>query len=261
MGLLALGTAASATAAPPAAAAPTNTPLRVLFIGNSYTACNSLHEIFRQLALEGTAHRPVSVETVLIGGATLKSHWENGGALKRIEEARWDYVVLQAYTMPFSDPDGFIQYAVLFGDAIRKAGAKPVQFMPWASKGASQLQARLNQAYSRLFRKTGDIIAPAGAAWQIALKSDPAITLHYVKDGSHPNYKGSYLAACVIYAAMMSKSPQGLKPMELRDSENGGKAMLQESEAAAFQQIAWESLQAFKEYMQDEEPEAAIKKN
>lgn len=144
-GLLALA-AASATAVPdmPATAAPTNTPLRVLFIGNSYTACNSLHEIFKQLALEGTDCRPVTVANVLIGGATLKSHWENGSALKRIEEANWDYVVVQAYTLPFSDHDTFLLYAIFFDEAIRKVGAKPIQFMPWPCKGAPQLQAKLN---------------------------------------------------------------------------------------------------------------------
>lgn len=94
-------------------------------------------------------------------------------------------------------------------------------------------------------------MAPAGLAWHIALKSDPTLILHYIKDRCHPNYKGSYLAACVIYAAITGKSPLGLKPFELRDSENAANVTLDDAEAASFQQAAWEAIRAFKEYMED----------
>jgi hypothetical protein len=50
---------------------------------------------------------------------------------------------------------------------------------------------------------------PVGYAWWTVRKQNPDIDL-WQADGSHPNKNGTYLAACVFYAAIFRESPERL---------------------------------------------------
>jgi hypothetical protein len=92
----------------------------------------------------------------------------------------------------------------------------------------------------RIARELGATVAPVGVAWKKALVADPKLVLHQA-DKSHPNPRGSYLAACVFYATLLDKSPLGL-PGELR---RGWKTLVQipPEEAKRLQEIAWQTVQ------------------
>ena len=67
--------------------------LKVLFIGNSFTARNDLPRLAAQLAAargKAIQHRLISA-----GGASLRQHWNHGEALQAIQEGHYDHVVLQ----------------------------------------------------------------------------------------------------------------------------------------------------------------------
>jgi hypothetical protein len=51
-------------------------------------------------------------------------------------------------------------------------------------------------------------VAPVGYAWSAAYAQDPNLDL-WQADGSHPTELGTYLAACVFYAAIFGRSPEG----------------------------------------------------
>src|SRR4051794_9059453 len=70
-------------------------PLRVLFVGNSYTFVNDVPALVRQLA--AAAHEPLRLEAVVDcpAGATLASHWESGRAAALLQESHFDWIVLQ----------------------------------------------------------------------------------------------------------------------------------------------------------------------
>ena len=51
--------------------------------------------------------------------------------------------------------------------------------------------------------------APVGFAWSRVHRADPALPL-WVDDGSHPTTAGTYLAACVFFAAIFHQSPNGI---------------------------------------------------
>src|SRR5687768_13654297 len=74
-------------------------PLRVLFIGNSYTYYNDLPSVIADLAHDAREARPILAEQLTVGGATLESHLEGGEAVRRIRagssRGAWDLVVLQ----------------------------------------------------------------------------------------------------------------------------------------------------------------------
>ncbi len=66
--------------------------IRVLFIGNSYTYVNDLPWLTQQLAESAKETRTLETEMVVVGGATLKSHWKRGKALRLLKAKQWDYV-------------------------------------------------------------------------------------------------------------------------------------------------------------------------
>src|SRR6266436_6710324 len=59
-------------------------PVRVLFIGNSFTARNDLPGLIAQLAIaRGVA---IKHELLSIGGASLRTHWNKGEARRAIQQ-------------------------------------------------------------------------------------------------------------------------------------------------------------------------------
>src|SRR5690349_20094570 len=108
-------------------------PLKVLFIGNSFTARNNLPGLIAGLATargKGLEHRLISA-----GGASLRTHWNAGEALKAIEGGQYELVVLQEQsTLPVKNARRMHENVRLFDQAIRAAGAKTVLYMTWARR-------------------------------------------------------------------------------------------------------------------------------
>jgi hypothetical protein len=209
------------TSAGVAPRATAETPLQVLFIGNSYTYFNNLPEMLERLSEAPSSPRPLRATMIAEGGATLQHHWEGGKAVEAIRRGGWDYVVLQEQStlgmtflvngsMRITDSPSFRRHARLFDDEIRKVGARTLLFLTWARKGMEEReQNALTYAYASLGREMKSVVAPAGIAWQSARKAKPELEL-YVDDGSHPAPAGSYLAACVLYATIYDRTPVGL---------------------------------------------------
>ena len=103
-------------------------PLKVLFIGNSFTARNDLPCLIARLAEtrdKGLEHRLISA-----GGASLRTHWNAGEALKAIQGGRYDHVVLQEQsTLPVKNAKRMHENVRLFDEAIKAAGARTVLYM------------------------------------------------------------------------------------------------------------------------------------
>lgn len=207
--------------------------IKILFIGNSYTYGNDLPAILAQLMSDKGIK--LSHESVTIGGATLEKHWLDGRAKETIHGQVWDYVVLQEQsTRPFSNPLLFFQYAQLFAEEIKKAGAKPIFFMTWAAKANPDEQPKLTDAYQNIGKETKALVAPVGEAWKLATLVGMEL---YVSDGRHPNWLGSYLAACVFYKILTGKSASELTRTLRKEGQS-----LTESEAESLQRFADETI-------------------
>ena len=194
-------------------------PVRVLFIGNSYTYFNNLPEIFAELAQAGGRGK---VETAMVapGGWRLKDHWEKGDARLLLRNRKWDFVVLQDQSvlgiyyylegrLRVSTDEIFRPFANDWAKSIQGVGAIPVFFLTWARKVTPEDQAALNYAYIHAAKRTSSKIAPVGIAWSRVRDRHPEIEL-YFNDGSHPSPAGSYLAACTIYATVFGRNPKRL---------------------------------------------------
>jgi hypothetical protein len=181
--------------------------VRILFIGNSYTYVNDLPRTLQAMAAAGGSHS-VEVGSVLVGGASLRRHWNDRDAVELVRRAGWDYVVLQEQSLlPLENPDELIAYGKRFGTEIRAAQATPVLYLTWARKGRpSSAQDSLDRAYLRLAGEIGATIVPVGPAWREFQRLEPTSDL-YAEDGSHPSPLGSFVAASVFYRTLFGRPP------------------------------------------------------
>src|SRR3954453_4937425 len=216
-------------------------PLRVLFIGNSYTFFNGgMGTLVQSLAAAVKGGRPLEFVEVTKGGQTLEGHWADGKALGQIRKGGWDFVVLQKHRLrPRQVREKMYTYAKRFDDEIRKVGAKTVFYETWARKNRPEMQSGLDAAYTGIAKEVTALVAPAGLAWQAALQDKPDLSLH-IADLSHPTPAGSYLNACVFYETFFGRSPEGL-PRTIRNAAGKVLVDLSESDATLLQHAAYET--------------------
>ena len=67
----------------------------------------------------------------------------------------------------------------------------------------------IKDIYTEVGKDNNALVIPVGLAFDIAYNEFPEIKLHH-DDGTHPNLKGTYLAACTVFASVYRKSPIGL---------------------------------------------------
>ena len=250
-------------------------PLKVLFIGNSYTSVNDLPSMVAGLA-EAAGGRKIEADRHLVGGCTLEKHVKDQKAIDEIRAKKWDVVVLQEQSLrPVIDRPSMHEFARLLDAEVKKQGAKTIFYLTWARQHIPDMQegtdpaqspeyakamygfsgaakttdletwcqqqsaglvGGLNGAYLDIARKLGAGVAPVGMAWKMALAADPPFVLHS-QDKSHPNPAGTYLAACVFYATLLDASPVGLAGK----IQQGDKVLadLPDDQAKRLQEIAW----------------------
>ena len=204
------------------------TPLKVLFIGNSFTARNNMPELIAQLA--EARGQQLDHRLIQAGGASLRMHWNKGEAQRTMQETRYDYVVLQEQsTLPVKNAQRMHENIRLFDEAIKAAGAKTALYLTWVRQNAPETQATITAAYTVIGAELGARIVPVGVAWERFLSQHPQPVLHE-QDQSHPTLAGSYLAACAFFAALFGENPVGI------GSELKG---LTQAEAELLQKCAW----------------------
>jgi hypothetical protein len=208
-------------------------PLKMLFIGNSFTARNDLPGLIARLA--EARGKALEYRLISAGGASLRTHWNAGEALKAIQGGHYDHVVLQEQsTLPVKNAKRMHENVRLFDEAIQAAGAKTVLYMTWARQNAPESQQAITDAYAGIGQELGAAVVPVGVAWERFLGTHEKPVLHD-KDQSHPTLAGSYLAACVFLAVLFDESPVGI---------GGELAGLSEKDLALLQRAAWQECKA-----------------
>lgn len=227
-------------------------PLRVLFVGNSYTFFNNLPNLLEQIA-KGQANGPhIETDVSLSGGKTLQWHWEQGKAQEAVRKGGWDFVVLQEQsllgkTVPRGEtpsvngPDLYLEYAGKFAEEIRKVGARTVLYATWARDGYPEQQRKLDDAFTQAAQKLDAILVPAGLAWTVTRIEAPSIRLH-MPDRSHPTMAGSYLNALLFYQCLTGRTasnpPAVITGPKWNDKQEVTLVNLPWSEATVLNQIS-----------------------
>lgn len=232
-----------------AAAAQEAKPLRILFVGNSYTSFNNLPGMLQQLA--AAKKRRIDYETSLRGGWTLLRHatQDEPPTKEMIAKGGFGFVVLQDQSqMPYRYPKATLEHGGDLGKLAKEHGATPLLFMTWARLKEPENQAPLAATYRKLGEELNAPVAPVGLAWEAALKQRKDLRLH-ANDGSHPTPKGTYLAACVFYAVIFDESPHGLPAVVTQGDGDDRRTLvrLNADEARTLQKIAWDVVQSHRE--------------
>ena len=215
-------------------------PLRVFFIGNSYTFVNDLPGVLIGLA-EASQGRKLLTGQYTPGGYTLDQHVKDGKAVEAIKRQQWDVVVLQEQSiLPVVAPVKMYSAARKLHETIQGQKAETLLYLTWARKAQPRMQEGLTQVYFAIAKELRANVAPVGAAWQSVMQEYPTLNL-YMEDGSHPSPEGTYLAACVFYAVLLGENPVGL-PAEV----TRGRTTLLKIDpvsAARLQRVAWKTVQ------------------
>jgi hypothetical protein len=204
----------------PGCSFPGTTCTRVLFIGNSYTYVNDLPTTFADLAWAG-GHR-VQTGALAEGGSTLAEHAAAPETAATLDSQHWDVVVLQDQSqlpsLAVERTDEMYPAATKLVAMVRNRGARPMFYLTFAHKDGwpeeglpdyPSMQAAINAGYLGIAGQLNVPVAPVGVAWQMVV-DEPSPPSLWQSDGSHPTVSGTYLAACVFYAAIFQKSPVGL---------------------------------------------------
>lgn len=206
---------------------------KILFVGNSHTFKNNMPEMFRRLCSRQGIYPQIT--TVVKGGHSLYEYLNPDRAdsrgvylsseLKRLlKTQKWDFVVLQDRSYEaVANPDKMKQAVKELSALVRQAGAKPVLYMTWApekghysykkfagdkAKTPNEYLLKVKEMYYSLAESCHTALSPAGIAFRRGQKIFPDIEL-YSGDGLHASAAGSYLSACVMYATIFGKSPEG----------------------------------------------------
>jgi hypothetical protein len=213
-------------------------PVKVLFVGNSFTYYNNgLHRHLRHLTWASGLLTPANsrMRIMTISGGHLPEH--AGGFENVLAGDDWDVVVLQGHSLgPIREATAgpFRQAAREFAAIARARGTRPVFFMTWAYSGQPEMTALLDEAYTGIGRELGASVVPVGLAFARVTAERPDIVLR-TDDDRHPTMAGTYLAASVFFAALYGESPEGL------DYDAG----LPPATAAFLQRVAGETVDSY----------------
>jgi hypothetical protein len=242
-----------------------NAQERVLFIGNSYTAANSLPTMVAAVASSANQNLACSQQT--LGGATLYQHSQSNATYTKLASQSWDYVVLQAQSQEPSFPYSqfswqTLPYAIQLVDSIRSIApcAQPVFFRTWGRENGDQancavfpplctyegMDSILHRHYSLMADTTDAYLSPVGSVWKYIRDTDSTINL-YTSDGSHPSLAGTYAAACTFFTMITRMDPNSIT-----DDQNLAPAVAAAIRQAA-KNVVYDSLSAWSVGLYDTE--------
>ncbi|MEO7455194.1 MAG: glycoside hydrolase family 43 protein [Gemmatimonadaceae bacterium] len=225
--------------------------------------------IFRMLTDElGLSYE---VHSELASGRTLEFHFANARPV--IEQAKWDVVVMHDLStgpVPVArtgNPVRFTTYADSIERAVHRANPAAQLYLyetwsradltypekgPYHGAAIDVMAKDLHEAYATEYARNGRFrgIAPAGDAWQSAIRAGVAMADPYHPesgkinlwgaDSYHPSIYGSYLNALVLVVKVTGRDPRTLGRTERAAAELG----IAPDIAVTLQRIAWDESRA-----------------
>jgi PKD repeat protein len=204
--------------------------LRVLFLGNSYTAYNNLPQLVQSLS--SSAGKTLIIDYNMPGGMNVSGHVNDATSIAKINQGNWDYVVIQEQSqIPTINHFRYNNMYPAITDLktlVEKVNpcTRMITYMTWGRRFGGQhcdprnthcspvfvdfnhMQDSLTIAYTEISDKLNIQCAPVGVTWQNIL-NDTTLILHS-NDNSHPNIDGSYVAALSIYSSIWKQPSIGI---------------------------------------------------
>lgn len=194
-------------------------PLKILFIGNSYTHMNEMPSILKKM-VEKSGKKAI-IERNTQSGASFRVHSERKDMYAAINSRKWDYVVLQGYSRELSyTPEHIDTATVPFVNKITDSiyannpCTNVLFYMTWGYEGGfldrvevdtyEKMADSIERGYRYLSALYNVPVVPVGMVWK-SVKQKNIMDL-YAPDRAHPSINGSYLAACTFYNVIFNES-------------------------------------------------------
>ncbi|MEZ4447347.1 MAG: hypothetical protein R3B72_50190 [Polyangiaceae bacterium] len=218
---------------------PLDRPLRLLFVGNSFTHQGPVPHLVRDIASSVGWPTP-DVDYSAPGGETLGGHRQSNITLGLVDAGSWDFVVLQDHSLRATDNAGdlaaFKADATWFYDRIKdtSAEAQVLLYETWARHPdhpiypgtfatPMEMQTQIRFHYgdaasvviptTATFQPSTDVdVAPVGDAWENHLAEPDPLRLH-ATDDYHGGPLGQYLNALVLYSTIYGVVATGVSPL------------------------------------------------
>ena len=199
-------------------------PIRVLFIGNSYTHYNNMPKILEEMAKSKGMN--VDIQMDAKSNHTFEMHAQRPELYQSIKKNKWDYVVIQGFSRELAQDTAAIDslslpYIKQILDSVYANNRCTNVFMyqTWAYQNGFQqdslpinwdyqtMSDRVHYGYNYVADKFNLAVVPVGKAWEAICTNYPEIKL-YQEDLQHPTVTGSYLTAACFYAALFRSQPK-----------------------------------------------------
>jgi len=199
-------------------------PIRVLFIGNSYTHYNNMPKILEEMAKSKGMN--VDIQMDAKSNHTFEMHAQRPELYQSIKKNKWDYVVIQGFSRELAQDTAAIDslslpYIKQILDSVYANNSCTNVFMyqTWAYQNGFQqdslpinwdyqtMSDRVHYGYNYVADKFNLAVVPVGKAWEAICTNYPEIKL-YQEDLQHPAVTGSYLTAACFYAALFRSQPK-----------------------------------------------------
>lgn len=194
-------------------------PIRILFIGNSYTYRNHMPRMFSKVAKANGKN--VEVNWCVKGKTSFYRHSKREAVYKAIQWKKWDYVVLQGSSRDMLKDSLTYYDRTLPGlNKITKAiqnnskATKIVFFMTWSyrkgykkfsfSNSHFKMIRRISLKYQAIAKQYNAMLNPVGLIWE-KLYFKHHIKNLYKPDNGHPSVLGSYVTACSFYSTIFGR--------------------------------------------------------
>ena len=198
-------------------------PMRVLFVGNSYTHYNNMPKLFEQMA----DSKGVKLEVLMDAKSshTFQMHSKRPELYKNINSTKWDYIVLQGFSRELAQDRATIDsqsipYIKQLLDSIyaNNSCTNVLLYQTWGYDGGFKddslgidwsyqtMTDRIHEGYLYVSQQLNLSIVPVGKVWETVKENHPQIQL-YQEDKQHPSLAGSYLAASCFYSALFKTEP------------------------------------------------------
>lgn len=212
-----------ATAAEPA-------PLRVLFVGNSYTYTNDLPLVVAQVA----AARGILIVPTMLAEPdfALEDHIVTGLYDSVLESDPYDWVVLQQGPSSLPQNQVYLRtWAVRAAASAHAHGIRVALMAAWPALDNAYTSLNAELSYRNAAIASGGCSLPVATAWRLVREQRPDLSL-YQRDRLHPTPEGTLLAALVIVRGMLYQAPNsGAPDLENILEDAGWRAALREAPA------------------------------
>ena len=174
--------------------------LRVLFVGNSYTASNELPRIVARLG-DAQGLR-LEVEMRAEPDFAIADHFGHRG-FDALLKQDWDWVVLQQG--PSALPSSRRELLRAVRRVARRLEGRETRialFSAWPQLRHRHMSEAAEANYAAAAETISACVLPVASAWRTALEQAPELPL-YQPDGLHPTALGSLLAAMAILDGLL----------------------------------------------------------